>query len=170
MSDKVLVAYASKHGSTRDVAQVIAKRLEQQGLRVERRPAAEVHDVQEYGAVVVGAALYTGRMIVDARRFLRRHHTELAQRTFAIFAMGPLTTGEHDVAGAMKQLEAGLAKFPDLHPIASTIFGGVVDPAHLRFPFNHMHASDARDWDVIEAWADELAQVIRTSESVPVPA
>jgi menaquinone-dependent protoporphyrinogen oxidase len=157
MNDTILVAYASKHGSTRDVAQVIAKRLELQGLRVERRPAAEVRDVGEYGAVVLGAALYTGRMVADARRFLRRHHTELAQRPFAIFAMGPLTTGEHDVAGAMKQLDAGLAKLPDLHPVTTAIFGGVVDPAQMRFPLNKMKASDARDWQAIEEWGDEVA-------------
>ena len=55
------------------------------------------------------------------------------------------------------QLERALAKERELHPVAVTIFGGVVDPAKLRFPLNRMQASDARDWDAIRSWADEIA-------------
>ena len=32
-----------------------------------------------------------------------------------------------------------------------------MDPAKLRFPFNRMQASDARDWEAIRSWADEIA-------------
>jgi menaquinone-dependent protoporphyrinogen oxidase len=161
MINTILVAHATKHGSTREVAEWIARRLGSHDLTVELKPAAEVGDVAEYDAVVLGAALYMGRLVPDARRFLARHRTELAARPFAIFAMGPLTTSEHDVGGATKQLEAGLAKAPELHPFASAVFGGVVDPAQLRFPFSRMKASDARDWNAIETWSDELAVNLR---------
>ena len=43
------------------------------------------------------------------------------------------------------------------HPHFVTVFGGVVDPEKLRFPFNHMPKSDARDWSQIEAWAGQVA-------------
>src|SRR5262249_4603624 len=102
MNTSILVVYASTHGPTRQVAETVAKRLEAHGLRVELSPAADVRDITEYDAVVVGAALYTGRMVADARRFLRRNHAQLAERPFAVFAMGPLTTSDHDVAGATK--------------------------------------------------------------------
>jgi hypothetical protein len=42
-----------------------------------------------------------------------------------------------------------------------TIFGGAVDPAKLRWPFNRMPASDARDWQAIDAWADAVAALGR---------
>jgi len=164
MTDRILVTYASKHGSTREVAERIARRLDSDALAIDLRPASDVRDVSDYDGVILGAALYTGRMIVDARRFLRRHHGALARRPFAIFAMGPLTTSEHDVAGATKQLDAGLEKLPDLHPIATAVFGGVVDPSQLRFPFNRMKASDARDWDAVDAWADELGRLLRARQ------
>jgi hypothetical protein len=40
------------------------------------------------------------------------------------------------------------------------VFGGAIDPARLRFPFNRMPASDARDWDAIRTWTAEIAPVV----------
>jgi hypothetical protein len=45
---------------------------------------------------------------------------------------------------------------PDVPRISTAIFGGVVDPSKLHFPFKKMPASDARDWDLIDRWAHEL--------------
>jgi menaquinone-dependent protoporphyrinogen oxidase len=161
MADRVLVAYASRHGSTRQVAEAVARRLETHAVHVEVRPAADVRSLAEYDAVVLGAALYTGRMVVEARRFLRRHHTELSERPVAVYAMGPLTMSDEDVAAAARQLEEGLARVPALHPLTSAIFGGVVDPAQLHFPFSRMKASDARDWRAIDGWSDAVAELLR---------
>jgi hypothetical protein len=49
-------------------------------------------------------------------------------------------------------------KVPEVHPAAVAIFGGVVDPKRLRFPFNRMPASDARDWASIRAWAGSVGE------------
>ncbi len=164
MNGSILVAYASAHGSTRQVAEAIGRRLVDRGLDVDLAPAGEVDDLGPYDGVVLGAALYAGRLHRDARRFLRRHHEELARRRFAVFAMGPATMSEHDVAGSWKQLDAGLAKARDVRSVTTAIFGGVVDPAQLRFPFNRMPASDARDWQAIERWADEVAAALGATE------
>ncbi len=157
MARSVLVAYASKHGSTQEVADAIAETLREQDLGVEVRPAGEVKRLDGYDAVVLGAAIYIGHLHQDARRFLTRHRQALAERPLAVFAMGPRTLGEEDVAESRRQLDHDLAKFRELEPVAVAIFGGVVDPAKLRFPFKRMPASDARDWDAIHAWADEVA-------------
>jgi menaquinone-dependent protoporphyrinogen oxidase len=168
MSHSILITYATKHGSTRQVAETIAVTLEENGLRVVVELAADVHGLDPYDAVVLGTALYMGRPHADARRFLKRHHGALAGLPVAVFAMGPLTTGDGDVEGAKKQLERALAKVSDVSPVSTAIFGGVVDPERLRFPFNHMEASDARDWGVIEAWAREIATLL-LAERVLVP-
>jgi menaquinone-dependent protoporphyrinogen oxidase len=160
MNTPVLVAYATKAGSTREVAEVVARTLREHGLEVDSRPVAEVGALAPYGAVVLGAALYTGRIHRDARRFLRSHRAELAERPLAVFAMGPKTLGDDEVASSRAQLDRALAAYPDLHVGQVAIFGGVVNPARLRFPFNHMPASDARDWGAIRAWADEVAAAL----------
>jgi menaquinone-dependent protoporphyrinogen oxidase len=62
------------------------------------------------------------------------------------------------------QLDKALQKTPAVEPRAIAVFGGVIDPAKLRFPLNRMPASDARDWDAIEAWADEVGTVLEPRE------
>jgi len=109
--------------------------------------------------------LYMGRWHKDAQRFLKRYRRELAARRVGVFALGPRTLAEADVSESRKQLDAALADVPDVKPTAVAIFGGVVDPAQLHFPFKHMPACDARDWDAIRAWADtfggECGQLVR---------
>ena len=167
MTPRVLIVYASKKGSTREVAQAIADRLEVDGLRTVVQPASDPVDLGAFDAVVVGGALYMGRWHRDARRFLHRHRRVLGTMPVAVYAMGPTTMADHAVASSLGQLERGLASAREVSPVAVGVFGGVVDPARLHFPFNRMPPSDARDWDAISAWADELAaHVLRLDISV----
>jgi len=157
---RVLVAYATKRGSTREVAEAIADTLRELGLAVDLRPAGEVEAVDFYDAVVLGGAIYIGHLHADARKLLKRHRDALRARRLAVFAIGPRTLSDDDVALSRAQLENGLAEV-SVDPDLTAIFGGVVDPAKLRFPFNRLDASDARDWDAIRAWALEVADAIR---------
>jgi menaquinone-dependent protoporphyrinogen oxidase len=157
MTATVLVAYGSKHGSTKEVAAAIADTLDEQGLRADLRPADDVETLAGYDGVVIGGALYAGRLHKDVRHLLRRFHEELAARPVAVFAMGPLSLKADEVAGSRRQLDAALRKAADVKPFSIEIFGGVVHPQELHFPFNKMPETDARDWAAIEAWAKELA-------------
>jgi menaquinone-dependent protoporphyrinogen oxidase len=159
--EPVLVAYATKHGSTAEVAAEIADELRKRGLEVDLAAARDVEDVDGYSAVVVGGAIYMGRWHHDAQRFLGHHRRALADVPFAVFGMGPLTTSDHDVHESRRQLDRALGRVHGLMPAKVAVFGGVVDPAKLRFPFNRMEASDARDPDAIRAWADEVADLVR---------
>ena len=84
---RVLVAFATRHGSTKEVADVIAATLDAEGIAVDVMPAGHVGHLHGYDGVVLGGALYTGRLHKDARRFLARHADELARRQLAVFAM-----------------------------------------------------------------------------------
>lgn len=74
--------------------------------------------------------------------------------------MGPLSVEDHDLESSRRQLERALAAVPEVAPFSIAIFGGVVDPTKLHFPFSRMPASDARDWDAIRDWAQRLATTI----------
>jgi menaquinone-dependent protoporphyrinogen oxidase len=158
MSAPVLVAYASEHGSTREVAAAIAARLREVGLEASLEPANEVTDLGPYRGVILGGAIYVGRLHPEAVGFLHRHHAELAVLPIAVFALGPRTLEPSDLASSRKQLTHALEKTPDVDPYEVAVFGGVIDPKQLRFPLNHMHASDARDWDDIDRFAHRCAQ------------
>jgi menaquinone-dependent protoporphyrinogen oxidase len=158
----VLVAYATKYGSTREVAEAIAATLGEHGLPTEARPAREVSSLDGYSAVVLGGALYYFMWHRGARRFLSRHRTALATMPVAVFSMGPFgEDAPSELAEARKPMDRVLAKHPAVAPVSTAVFGGRLDPALLRFPdanpgMKAMPASDARDWDVIRAWAEAL--------------
>jgi menaquinone-dependent protoporphyrinogen oxidase len=161
---RILVAYGTRRGSTREVASEIAATLRGHGLIVECRPAGEVDGVRVFDGVVVGGTLYMGRLHPDCRWLLDENREELAALPLAVFAMGPRTLEAHEVESSREQLNHTLAKVPELAPFAVTVFGGVFDPTSAGFPFNRMPASDARDWDAIHAWADEIAAVFATAD------
>src|SRR5438552_17344033 len=87
---KVLVAYASKNGSTEEIAQAIAEQLRSHGLEADCREAGEVRDLNPYGAVVLGSAVYAKRWRPSARRFLRRHGPALSVMPWWVFSSGPV--------------------------------------------------------------------------------
>ena len=156
-STHILLAYATKHGSTREVAEAIAGTLGASGHEVDVRAAADVRELDAYDGVILGGSLYMGRWHRDAIAFLERHRHALATIPIAIYAIGPQTLADADVAGARGQLDKALAKVPDVAPWAVAIFGGVVEPSKLRFPLSRMPASDARDWLAIAVWAEDVA-------------
>jgi menaquinone-dependent protoporphyrinogen oxidase len=159
MTGQLLVAYGTKHGSTVEVAEAIAAELRDSGREVDVAAAAYVGELDDYGAVLLGGALYMGRLHQDAAGFLKRHRDALRELPLAVFAMGPKTLAASDVAASRKQLDHALEAYPELTPVAVAVFGGVIDPGKLRFPFTRMPASDARDWDAISSWSHELSSL-----------
>jgi menaquinone-dependent protoporphyrinogen oxidase len=166
MMGTILVAYASKYGSTREVAESIASTMRGRLQRVDVRPAEEVDHLEEYVGVVLGGGIYMGRWHRHARGFARRFEDELRNLPVAVFALGPVDEVPDHRAGSEKQFRKAVEKLA-FEPVASAVFGGAVDPRQLHFPFNHMPAADVRDWDEIRAWADEVAERFLAA---PVPA
>ena len=152
----VLVVYATKHGSTREVAADVGCVLRQTGFEVEISPAREVKNLDRYQAVVLGGALYMGRLHKDARKLLKRVGGELASLPLAVFAMGPKSTEPHELEAAGAQLERALNAVPEVKPLTTAIFGGVMK-------FGRKKALDARDWNAIQTWAEEVAGKLRAA-------
>lgn len=164
MASKVLVAYASTHGSTREVAEVVAETLAGHGLAVDLQPARDVRSLAGYHALVLGAPLYMFHLHKDALRFLSHNQRALGGMPIAVFAGGPFGEGNgKEWDEVRKNLDQELARFPWLKPVAVEVIGGKFDPATLRFPWNlipalrNMPASDLRDWDAIRGWASLVA-------------
>jgi menaquinone-dependent protoporphyrinogen oxidase len=168
MQAPILVTFASRYGSTQEVAAVVAAVLRERGLEVDLQHMKEVSTLDGYRVVVLGAPLYIGQWEKEAQRFLSLHRAALEQRTVALFTLGP-TEGEEDSwDDVRKQLEEVMAKYQWMKPISSELFGGKYDPEKLRFPdsllailpvspLHRMPASDVRDWEEIRAWAAQLA-------------
>jgi len=162
MSSSILVAYATKYGSTQEVAEAIAATLREGGLAVDLQPLRQVKTLEGYGAVVMGAPLYMFRWHKDAKSFLSRHREALTKRPAAVFALGPTEDTPKDWQEVRSELDKELLQFPWFAPVAVEVFGGKFDPAKLTFPYNlipamkRMPVSDIRDWNAIRAWANGL--------------
>jgi menaquinone-dependent protoporphyrinogen oxidase len=171
MSTTVLVAYATRYGSTQEVAEAIAATLRESGIEADLQPMRAVRTLTGYSAAVLGAPLYMFRWHKDALRFLSRHRQALGERPVAVFALGPVHDphDESEWQGSRDQLDKELAKFPWLAPVAVEIVGGRFDPAKLRFPINVFAgkepATDIRDWTAIRAWASSLASKLQPAGS-----
>lgn len=100
----VLVAYATKHGSTREIAEAIATTLTDSGMSTEALVVDAVADVGPYDAVVLGSAVYMGRWLKEATEFARRHRAPLAARPLWLFSSGPLGTEVVDAEEQPKEL------------------------------------------------------------------
>ena len=70
MGKKVLIAYASKAGSTGEVAQAIGQVLCDAGMAVDVRRVQDVKDLSPYSAVVIGSAARMGRLLGEATQLL----------------------------------------------------------------------------------------------------
>lgn len=170
MSSLVLVGYATRYGSTQDVAEAVAQALRENGLEAELKCLRDVRTLAGYGSVVMGAPLFMFRWHKEALRFLSRHQKALMQRPTAVFALGP-THEPHDEQewrDSQSQLDKELARYPWFKPVALQMFGGKYDPAKLRFPINvlagDVPASDLRDWEAIRAWAAGLKPLLAPIE------
>ena len=167
MSATILVAYATRYGSTREVAEAIGATLREGGLEVTIVPLREVRSLAGYDAIVIGAPLYMFRWHRDALRFLSRHRQALSALPVAVFALGPTEDKEEDWQRARSDLDRALAQFPWLGPAAVAVFGGRFDPAALRFPLSlvpgirQLPAGDLRDWTAIRDWAASLPTALR---------
>jgi len=170
MNGKVLVAYATRYGSTGEVAEAIGARLREQGLAVDVKPVKEARPDDGYAAVVFGAPFYLGSMLKEARAFLEKKRAALEKQPIAVFALGP-TSAADDLEAASAQLDKALGKMPWLQPVSAEMFVGKYDPARLGFkdkliaappasPLHGLGPRDDRDWDAIDAWADGLGETL----------
>ncbi len=175
----VLIAYATKNGSTREVAEFIAAVLRDGGEQVALDQARSVRSIAGYDLIVLGAPLYSGRWHADARRFLRRYRRDLAGVPVAVFGLGPRNDTAEAWQRSRAQLGKALAKQPALVPADIVVFGGV-DPAGRGARDRktgrdrgagraRLARRDLRDWADIRACAARLARLPRRP-SAPSPA
>ncbi len=164
---RVLVVYASRHGSTRRTAETLARRLEAEGLDVYLAAAAAAPEPGRFDAVVLGSAVYVGRWRGEAVRYLERHAEALAGIPLWLYSSGP--TGEGDPVDLLKgwTLPADVRKLAEtLRPKGVTVFHGALDPKRLSWLEGRMvravHApmGDYRDPRAEEAWAVGISRVL----------
>ena len=169
MPAPVLIAYATRSGSTGEVAEAIGARMRAAGLEVEVAPMRGLKSIGERTAVVLGAPLYMARLPGELYHFLARNRIALTGPMTWLFVLGPIEGKPEEFAAARAQAEKHLAKCAWFKPSELEVFGGKFDVNRMPFPFSlarhlpafpakDLPATDIRDWDAIRAWAARIAR------------
>jgi menaquinone-dependent protoporphyrinogen oxidase len=168
MNKKVLVAYATKYGSTAEIAEKIGEVLREAGLNTNVLPTSRVDDVSPYHAVVLGSAVYIGGWQKNATKFLNVNENALAGKEIWLFSSGP--TGEGDPVELAEgwRFPKSLQSLADrIQPRDITLFHGALAEDDLNFIQKWMLKNvgaplgDFRDWDAITAWATQIADALK---------
>lgn len=165
---RILVAYASRLGSTAEVARFVGTVLSESGAEVTVRALADVDDLTAYESVVVGSAIRYDRWLPDAVAFVRENHEALRDVPVAMFftcltLAKPTPDALRKAAGYADRLRA-LA--PDLQPVAIGGFAGVLAFARTPWPMRWVlrllsvitgvPEGDHRDWEAIRDWTTRI--------------
>jgi len=157
----ILVAYATKHGSTAGIAEAIADAVVDHEVKAEAKSVDAVDDLGPYEAVVLGSAVYAGSWMKEAVAFAERHTAELARMPVWLFSSGPLGDDVKDHEEQPRQLpELRRAIAPREH----RVFHGALDTSVLGFAERMIAKAvkapvgDFRDWDAIRAWGQQIAE------------
>jgi menaquinone-dependent protoporphyrinogen oxidase len=161
---KLLVSTASRHGSTAEIGDALARVLDERGFEVDRVAPDDVLELNPYDGVVLGSAVYLGRWLKPATGLVHRLADQLSRRPVWLFSSGP--TGPADAV-------VDPASLPDLTDVVARtgaldqrLFGGTVDIDDLgpveRLMLRAAHAPtmDVRDWDAIRRWGLTIADTL----------
>jgi menaquinone-dependent protoporphyrinogen oxidase len=166
MESRVLVAYASKCGSTGGVAEAIGQTLHEMGASVDVRLAGNMKDLTPYRAIVLGSAIRMGRWLPEAVDFVKRHQDALSRVRCAYFVV--CLTMKDDTpenrSKVLAYLDPVQKEAPKIQPTATGLFPGAVDFANLSFVLRSVlkakgaREGDFRDWAAIKAWSAEVGR------------
>ena len=165
---KVLVAYASKCGSTGEVAEAIGEVLCQGGATVETKWVKSVKDLNDYDAIIIGSAIQKSQWMPDATEFVTANQNILSKLPVAFF-LTCLTLSIHTENArrkAMTFLDPLYAAAPQVKPVSVGRFAGVLDYSKLSFIYRTVMKrnmkkwgipeGDYRDWNAIRSWAKDI--------------
>jgi menaquinone-dependent protoporphyrinogen oxidase len=174
---KVLVAYATKHESTKGIATFIAERLREMGLEADALEVKSASNLGAYDAFVIGSAVYMFHWLNEAREFVSRNRKLLASRPVWLFSSGPLGTETKNTQGRDLRDVSGPREIGNLrqaiNPRNHRVFFGALDRGKLGLGHRIMlkmpaarealAEGDFRDWKEIEEWTIGIAQELKTA-------
>lgn len=168
MEKKVLLTYASKYGSTKEIADKIRDLLEGRKIANEMLSVEKVNNLNDYSAVIIGSAVYMGQWRKKAVNLLKNNIAELRHKKVWIFSTGP--TGKGDPVELLegwkipKNLEDTVAQ---INPVDIKVFGGKLEEGRLSFMDKFIikkvkaPVGDFIDWKDVEKWTVQIISQLK---------
>jgi len=167
----ILVAYASRAGSTKGIAEFIGEKLRKNGTQVDVCDVDSVNDLGKYDAFVIGSALYMFHWMKEAKQFVSKNRSVLSTKPVWIFSSGPTGTKPTDKKGRDLKQVSGPREIDEiresLHPCDHQVFFGAFYPERVKGAtgwFSHFvpkeDQGDFRNWSEIEAWTNSILEAL----------
>ena len=166
---RVPVTSASKHGATTEIAQAIARTLGRRGLQAHSAPMETAPDIEPYGAVVLGSAVYYGHWLKPAEEFVTQHAQTLIGRPVWLFSSGPLGDPDHRLPEGHTADITAVRNMT--RPVEHRTFAGKLEKARLSFSEKAVASAlgapdgDFRNCPAIEAFASSIAEQLLAGPS-----
>jgi menaquinone-dependent protoporphyrinogen oxidase len=183
MAKKVLIVYGSRHGATESTSEEIAKVLRGESLEVKvvNAKKEKISDISGYNLIIIGSGIQMGKWTSEPDDFLSQFRKDLANKRVAIFVSSAAQASleyekkTSEIENNRKQNLEEKANRYGLQPVSLVTFGGFWDYNHMNFLLRKMLSGfiprieaagfkeiqpglyDTRDWNVIRAWAKEMA-------------
>lgn len=164
---RVLVAAASRHGAASEVAEAIGRTLAAAGVEADVTTPDAVADIDGYGAVVLGSAVYYGQWLPGAIDFMRRNRVPLAQRPVWLFSVGPIGSPEPKPAEEPRIVAELVAR---IGARGHRLFAGALRRRELGLGEKAVACvvrapeGDFRDWTAIRRWAERIAAEVQPGQ------
>jgi menaquinone-dependent protoporphyrinogen oxidase len=177
MTDKILICYGTRYGSTSEVVNAMATAAMELGRSVDvvnLKDASPPSDISEYDLVVIGSGIRAGQWTDEPIRFMKNNLAALTQRKVALFVVCGYAASDDKCDQAQIDYLDSIAKDVGLTPTSTGLFGGVFDMKKYNFVIRKLVKSiiqkeippgeevpekiDYRDWGQIKQWMTELLE------------
>ncbi|MHA2142169.1 MAG: flavodoxin domain-containing protein [Candidatus Thorarchaeota archaeon] len=176
MTERVLIGYGSRYGSTAEIAEAMAKTAQKSGNHVDLinlRKEVPPIPLEDYSLVVIGSGIQTGRWTKEPLELIKNNLDSLSKTKVAIFVVCGYAASPDKCDFAQSEfLDKIVIEYPDLAPISTGLFSGVFDFSKYNFAVKALVKSmvksqmepgqevpekiDYRDWEMVNDWITKL--------------
>ena len=161
MKNRILVTYATRAGSTAEIAAAIGESLSARGVAVDVKPVKANPDLAGYASVVMGSAIRMGSWLPEAVNFVKANQAALNAMPVALFTVHMLNAGDDEASRTARQAYLNAVR-PLLNGAETIYFEGKMDFSRLSFLDRTVAKmvksveADHRDWIGIRQWANAI--------------
>jgi menaquinone-dependent protoporphyrinogen oxidase len=173
---RILIGYASNHGSTVEIADFIGKNLKSIKTTVDIQPVVKVESVENYDVIIIGSPIYYGKWLVEIPEFVENNLEKLIKIPVACFitCMAAIKTDNDNIKEANGHLIKSLAQIPRIKPFKTGFFAGKLDfkkctlietiLMKIIMIWKGAEAGDYRDWSKIKSWTSAVLTAVELLE------
>ena len=168
MENRILIAYASKYGSTAEIAEYVGQVLRNMGIEVDVSSVNAVNDISQYENIIIGSATRMDKLLSEAVKFATKNESKLRRMKTAYFIVG--VTMKQNTPENREKVKGFLEPLYRIRePVSIGLFAGKIDYSKVGFSWKVMakldksglmEEGDFRNWDTISKWANEIAPAL----------